>query len=1151
MVTFTGTWTATTALPAGYAVPPPAARSLPCPIANTGQGGNWLIAFAAWRTPPGILTTVAVGDDSWNTSPGVNLWEPLGAPNGTSPLAGNTAVSIWYCRNALPAQNLYVSPNGLVTSVSVRVEEVSGLGPWATLAGVTAGYAGAATAGPSLTVPAPASSALLLTALSSGNSAATVGGPGAGWTALPSLTASNGADHTADCVLNAAWQVTSTAAASAWTSTVAQDLAGVIAGVLVTGDTPVAPSQDWPFMQFQAGFGAGAKTPWDQVAFTDLTPRLQSFSSTRGKQYEQDTIQAGTSAMALSNNDAALTEGYTGSPFYPGVQVYAPFRLLATWPPPPAQNARTYPVSRGFVERWPQSLTAARYQVANTQGTDVYAMLTPQMRSLAQSEVITDNPYAYWPLNDQAGAGSAANLARGNSQQLQVAEAKYGSGGAVADFNASLQALAGDPGCTGWQQQSVPAAAVQGWCLFYQDTSLPAISGGVTLEGWFALNVSQPTGLSQVLISARNSAGAFIQVRVSATQQLVLDVWDRVSRAQSTTVITSVNMLTGIAYHVAVAFTPTGWTCYVNGGAIATAAGSCNLANTGWWACFGGVADRTASSGFGNVTIAHLAVFGYVVSQSRVISHYYAAVAGMAGEDTSGPRADRLLGDANCAYPRLMPAGAGMCAGATDIAAQAVSQNIVNVSQSDSSWLMVTAGGYLAQQSRRQGYDLPVMWTFGELQAEPLNANSAFNGTAASWTAIDGATGAYSTTWQYGQGAGSLLVTPGAGASPGAESEMVPVTPGVTYTGSVWLLSPQGWAAGVSAAVLWYDSSATLLGEAAGPVPALPAGSPLLVQASGRAPAGAAFAVLLFFATGTPGSLIQFYAGYAALTAPGEYAYLGDVATDCDPSQLYDDITLTQLAAPEASQTTIVAAAPPGSLTLTVANAAAIAADGVIILAPATGTAEAVTVTSVSGTTVGVTATAFTHAAGTTVSTVNASASGVTITAVVQANIDSFGDTTYQETSYLADPAAITDQAQWIANTTGPPQNRISGMTLDPAANPALWPVVLGLETGQVAQVNRRLQGTLMQMSGLYQVMSIAHTESPGKWQTKVVLVPYPGQVLACDDTTRGIPGTVNTLGWLRNGHGTHFCEKSGWSPQTPASEVIVRQGQFAPSTLP
>ncbi len=1113
-VNIVGEWSATAALPSGYAVPPPAAQSLAVPVANTGLGGNWMFALCSWRTPPGALTTVAVGDDAHNASPGANIWEPLGNPNGTSPLSGNTAASVWYCRGAFPAQNVYAAPNGPVTAMAVLVLEVSGLGPWATLAALSTGYAGSATTGPAASPAAPAAQALVFTVLAGDDDAATVTGPGAGWTGLSPVTATNGTDHTADCVLSSAYQVTMLAPAASWSSSASQDLAEVITGVLVTGAAPTAPSQNWPYMQTLAGFGAGAQTPWDQIAWTDLTPRQLAGSAQRGKQYELDSIQAGTVNLSLANNDGALTEGNSASPYFPDVKVYTPARRLATWPPPPAQNARTYSVWRGFIERWPQSLTPARYQMSNAVATDVYSLLTPLMRTLAQAEILADQPYAYWPLNDPAGASYAANLAAGNSQGLQVVQSKYGAGGATATFGVSVDYLAGDPSCTGWQQASVPSGGTQGWALYYQDPSLPSLSGGVTVEGEFTLDPSQPTGINLTLLAARNSQGLMIQARANTSGQLVVDVRDKLTGALTSTTVSTASLLTGVTYHVALAFTQTSWTCWLDGGAVRTTTGACNLANTGWWLTSCGAADRTASSWFSNVTAAHLAVFGRVLPQSRVISHWYSAVAGMTGQDTSGPRIDRLLGDAGCAFPRIMPAGASLCAGATDIGTQAVSQNVVNIAESDSSWLMTDSAGYLFLQSRRAGYDLPALWTFGELQASPMNANSQFIFTVSPWTAQNGAALSFSASWSY-ESFGSMLIAPnGSSAAPGAVAEQDPVTPGTTYAASAWLMSPQGWPGGVYAAICWYNSGGSPLSTTSGTSTPLPVSAPLQVSVSGRAPAGAAYGAIAVYMTGTPASTVGVYVGFAPLYPPTEFAYLGDIQTDCDPSQLYNDVTLTQLDSPTAYQATLGASASSGAVTLDVSPAAGIVTGGVLLLAQGTSTGELVTVATVSGTTIGVTATAYAHAAGTAVTIVDAQASGVTIAVASASSISAYGDQTLQQTSYLNDPAAIGDQAQWIIQTTGNPVNRISVMTLDPAANPALWPVVLGMETGQVAQVNRRLQGSQLEIGGLFQIMSIAHSEAPGQWKTRVALVPYPGQVLLMNDTTRGVPGAGNCLGW-------------------------------------
>jgi hypothetical protein len=184
-------------------------------------------------------------------------------------------------------------------------------------------------------------------------------------------------------------------------------------------------------------------------------------------------------------------------------------------------------------------------------------------------------------------------------------------------------------------------------------------------------------------------------------------------------------------------------------------------------------------------------------------------------------------------------------------------------------------------------------------------------------------------------------------------------------------------------------------------------------------------------------------------TAAGEYPYLDDIGFDDDPAQVYNDITLTQLSAPQ-----VIGAADVSAV-----------------------------VTPVS-------------------------------TAAVAASVEQYGDQTLQQTSYLFDLPIIQDSANWIFWTNGTPQIRVAQLTLDPGANPALWPVALGVEVGQVYTVNRRLGGTQVVITGEFQVMSVAHTVQGRRWQTKLTLVTYPGVVLTADDSVRGLLNGSNRLSW-------------------------------------
>jgi Concanavalin A-like lectin/glucanases superfamily len=1037
MVAVVSSWQGTLASLTGYFIPHPAAQSVDVPVASTGAGGNWLLAICSWRIAPGIATTVAVGDDAHNR------WEPLG-PAGTTSPSGVTRCSVWAAPNARAAGNVFVSPTGYTQAMAVQVVEVSGLPPWLSPAGIVTQFANAATSLPSMS-PAPGSSALILTACASDNNSDTITLAAGGWTALSTLPVSNGADHTSDLTLTTAYQVASGATAS-FSSSGSQDLSGLTAAVLIAPAAPVAPSQRWPYVQFQAGFGSGASTPWDQIAWTDLTARFQGLSGARGKQYELDVIQAGSGTWTLSNNDGALTPGYSPSPYYPGVLVYTPVRLLATWPPPPAASARTYVVTRGFMERWPQALTSSRYQVSNAVSTDMWALLTPLQLTLPRAEVRQDNPYGYWTCGDPAGSAAAASLS-GPAGSLQVVPSRYGVASAVQAFGASASYLAGDPGCTTWQQSSVPGADTQGYSLYYQDTALPAISAGVTIEGWFNLLASQPTGINLALITVSQPKGILAQVYVAqSTGHMLIDVFDKITGAKTTTTLSSNNWLGANWVHVALEITQTTWHVYVNAGSFGSVSGSCNFASSPYWMSFNGTSDRLGAGQFWNGQVAGLAVTGQLLTQPRVISHYISELIAMEGEDSPGPRMERLLAAGNCAFPRCIPSNGYALQGAVDIAGQAVSQNVTNVAESDNGTLMVDGPGYLFYLSRLNGYNLPVSWTFGEVPSAPLNANPYFEAGVSPWAGQNGAALSQSSLWSYQGQFAALFTGNGATANPQISCEDIAVTPGTSLTVTSWVYSPQGYAAGLLGIILWKDSGHSPLSSSASPAVPLSAAVENAVTASGRAPAGAAFACFIIQAAGTPANTVQFLADVSVLaTTYTEYSYLPDIAFDYDPSQVFNDLTLTQLSA------------PPG---------------------------------------------------------IGSAATGITITALGGASVAQYGDQTLQQTIYTQSPQAITDLGQWILNTMGSPQVRVAQMTLYPAANPALWPVVLGAESGQVAQVLRRLGGTQLEISGQFQVMNVQHAIGPGQWRTTLSLVPYYGQILTCDDPIRGTLDGLNRIGW-------------------------------------
>lgn len=144
-----------------------------------------------------------------------------------------------------------------------------------------------------------------------------------------------------------------------------------------------------------------------------------------------------------------------------------------------------------------------------------------------------------------------------------------------------------------------------------------------------------------------------------------------------------------------------------------------------------------------------------------------------------------------------------------------------------------------------------------------------------------------------------------------------------------------------------------------------------------------------------------------------------------------------------------------------------------------------------------------------------------------QANVTRFDGTTYPP---IINTAAQTAYGQRILTQTvqcntqfdllqagvfyttryGTPKTRIKTLTLDPSANPSLWPAVLGLEISQRVTVKRRNAG--LTVSNDYYVENIKHRVDGdnGAWTTDVELSPvFVPTAWILGDATYGILGST------------------------------------------
>jgi hypothetical protein len=665
-----------------------------------------------------------------------------------------------------------------------------------------------------------------------------------------------------------------------------------------SGATAVLAAGQWAYPSVTAGSPPGGAAYTALVLHVNGTPPA-------GTLFWWDSAYLTSPAGAVVNANPV---------FSAGPDVFTPLRKTETW------QGRSYVTWRGFMERWPQSLTSARYTQANGTATDIYAGLTALLPVVAQGEILNDEPWGYWPCTDTAGSAAAANLAPTGTGALNVVTSKFGPGpSGTQAFGGTAPFPSADAGC--WTQSGLNSGSTDmqhGYCLQLQATTTPPVTQGLTIEAWHEWSGVQPNG-RLIIWSLQGAGGTLAQLWGDYDGSFsglgwYLSVFDKSTKARTDYRVFPFGIETIGWSHFAVTLTPAAWTVTINGGGYepAIASGTCNLPGTWQWITFGGSADRILTGGSSNISLAGLAVYPRVLPQPRVLAHQAAASGGLGG-DGEGSRMTRLLSYPSMLVPRRLGLGPDAVLPATDISGQSCAQAVTNIAQSGGGLLYADRCGYLAYQSRDLRWNKAAAWAAGENAGSFLNSNWDFESGVTPWADHNGAGGsagiALSASSAFAwSGSQSMLMLPdGATASAGAISEKCAVPSGATVTGSARLYCPAGYATGAKAQVNWYDASGAFLSTATGATVPLPAGGWAQVTVSAAAPGGAAQAALVISYAGTPAGSAFAYCDLALLTLPGEVPYLGDVTFDFDPAQVYDDVTISQV-----TGITVAVSDPPG-----------------------------------------------------------------------------------------------------------------------------------------------------------------------------------------------------------------------------------------------
>jgi hypothetical protein len=339
MVSVVNQWAATFAQPAAFQTTPPALQSVnvPLTVANSVGGGtgvpsagNWLIVITGMNEQSAAAGfTVGAKDDIHS------YWRP--AKISTS--AALTRTSVWYTANLQRAPGaVFIAPNGAFDALSVLVIEISGAGPWDTLTVTPASNYAAAATSLSLSLGAPSASSFAIAAVTGDSTTATQAFAPGGWTALHTVSATNGVDHTCDCVLTSAFLSPNSGSLSVSASAgSATDLSGVILEWATAGASPIpsagqGQNPNWAYCVLEGAFGSGYETPEDQMIWTSLNDlaqnniyrRFWAWDDQGGVPYALGQLQSSTGSVQLDNADGLVSPANPASLHYTSAAGWAP-----------------------------------------------------------------------------------------------------------------------------------------------------------------------------------------------------------------------------------------------------------------------------------------------------------------------------------------------------------------------------------------------------------------------------------------------------------------------------------------------------------------------------------------------------------------------------------------------------------------------------------------------------------------------------------------------------------------------------------------------------------------------------------------------------------------------------------------------------------
>jgi hypothetical protein len=299
-----------------------------------------------------------------------------------------------------------------------------------------------------------------------------------------------------------------------------------------------------------AWYDAGlTSTPVSTTAtWVDVSDRVVSFTTRRGRNDELDLYTAGTAVLRLDNRDRSMDPTYALGPYYGQLTPRQRIRIRCTY------GGVTYGVWHGVVDDWPQSWQVPSLAYVDLPCTDLtYLLSVAEVPSAWEAYVESLEPWAWYRLGTDGGLDNSGNGRDGTVYLFQPIPAP----GIVA--GATTGGMTGDPSYWVYDGGATPSVTACTVAVMVQDTNpsstvtkeLAAVGFGSTITS---------TGSDDVRVDIYRPP--YDSFQPSMMRVLFSTSGGNIVRWFSST---DVSMQDGAPHHIAVTVNGTTLTAYIDG----------------------------------------------------------------------------------------------------------------------------------------------------------------------------------------------------------------------------------------------------------------------------------------------------------------------------------------------------------------------------------------------------------------------------------------------------------------------------------------------------------------------------------------------------------------------------------------------------------